>query len=313
LGLGSTAYDAGAVDPERLAIGHHRAEDQWVPEPFSGPGAYSSIGGVLSDVEDLARWVAWLADAFPPRDAADAGPLSRAARRTMQVAHIDIPPVLREGSSRGRLTVLDTTEICSYGYGLFVNHDPTWGNIVQHSGGYPGYGTNMRWHVDSGIGVVVLANGRYAPSLAIADRVLRIVLEDAKAVGRTVVLWPEVLAFKRLITERLLAGADPFDPAFFSQNVAMDQPFPARRADLAKQLELVGPLREVPEPAVASSESEAHAVWSLAGERGALRCEIRLTPQATPLVQTLKLAAEPTVRTDDVRILTPTVAPISPA
>jgi CubicO group peptidase (beta-lactamase class C family) len=45
-----------------------------------------------------------------------------------------------------------------YGFGLFVEEHPVRGRITSHSGGYPGFGSNMRWHPETGIGVVVLAN-----------------------------------------------------------------------------------------------------------------------------------------------------------
>jgi len=46
-------------------------------EPL-GDGAIAPMGGLWSCVADLARWVTWFADAFPPRDDLDDGPLSRA-------------------------------------------------------------------------------------------------------------------------------------------------------------------------------------------------------------------------------------------
>ena len=55
-------------------------------EPI-GHGAFAPMGGLWSCVEDLATWVAWLDDAFPPRDDADDGPLRRSSRREMQQVH----------------------------------------------------------------------------------------------------------------------------------------------------------------------------------------------------------------------------------
>jgi hypothetical protein len=44
-----------------------------------------------------------------------------------------------------------------------VLHDLVLGRVVGHGGGYPGFGSHMRWHPASGLGVVALANARYAP------------------------------------------------------------------------------------------------------------------------------------------------------
>ena len=59
-----------------------------------------------------------------------------------------------------------------YGFGLFVDEDPSLGRVVSHSGGYPGFGTNMRWHPATGIGVIALGNGTYAPMSPLTGLVL---------------------------------------------------------------------------------------------------------------------------------------------
>jgi hypothetical protein len=218
----------------------------------------------------------------------------------MQSAHMDVPPVIRAGSSRGRLLVPDFSEIRSYGYGLFVSHDPVWGNIAHHPGGYPGYGSDMRWHLDSGIGVIALANGRYAPAMCVTNRALRVLLEDAGAAGRTVRLWPEVRRARDALSGCLLAGGDPFALPLFSENVAMDRGFEARRGELRACLEEAGAFVAGAAPVEVACKSEAHLVWTLQGERGRLRCEIGLTPEAAPRVQTFEVGVEGGVSTDDV-------------
>ncbi len=49
---------------------------------------------------------------------------------------------------------------------------------MSHSGGYPGFGSHMRWHPDSGVGVVLLANSTYAPAAILASQLLAHLLED---------------------------------------------------------------------------------------------------------------------------------------
>ena len=59
-----------------------------------------------------------------------------------------------------------------HGFGLFVDEDPSLGRVVSHSGGYPGFGSNMRWHPATGIGVIALGNGTYAPMSPLTGLVL---------------------------------------------------------------------------------------------------------------------------------------------
>ena len=63
-----------------------------------------------------------------------------------------------------------------YGFGLFVDEDPVLGRVVSHSGGYPGFGSNMRWHPATGLGVIALGNGTYAPMSVLAGLVLEALL-----------------------------------------------------------------------------------------------------------------------------------------
>jgi hypothetical protein len=60
-----------------------------------------------------------------------------------------------------------------------VDEHPAWGQIVQHGGGYPGFGSNMRWHPASGLGVIVLANSTYAAAPGLAGQMLIALLRQA--------------------------------------------------------------------------------------------------------------------------------------
>jgi CubicO group peptidase (beta-lactamase class C family) len=317
LDLQRTGYDFTAFSPPLRATGYSERDGRWIPEPFTAPGTYSAIGGLLSNVEDMARWAGWLAQGFPPGDD-DITLLPKAARRAMATGHIDIPPVLRSGSTRGRLTLPERPQISSYGYGLFIDHDPIWGNIAHHSGGYPGFGTNLRWQIDSGIGVVVLANGRYARASVIAARALETALAEAGAAARTVRFWPETLAAQAAVTGELLAGRDPFALPIFADNVPLDSPWANRRADLTRALDQVGHLTP-PNPTDAAGRavrhrpaggglravSEAHIAWEIPAERGTLVLELQLTPQTSPLVQSLKIGAKPPFPATDLTTQTP--------
>ncbi|XTR51796.1 serine hydrolase domain-containing protein [Pseudarthrobacter sp. So.54] len=64
LGLVSTGFDAGCPRGRGVARGYRRRREQWQPQPFSAPGAFSAIGGLFSTLTDLGRWADWLADGF---------------------------------------------------------------------------------------------------------------------------------------------------------------------------------------------------------------------------------------------------------
>jgi CubicO group peptidase (beta-lactamase class C family) len=299
LGLASTGFEAFEVPADRLATGHVRRPHGWEPVPFDPHGAFAPMGGIFSTVGDLARWVGEYTDAFPPRDDPEgAHPLRRSSRREQQQptrpylsqlawSAVDTPPMLRAAS---------------YGFGLVVDAHPRFGAVVGHSGGYPGFGSHMRWHPASGLGVVALGNGTYAPAFALTERILDALLRaelDARtsiAPGRRAPAepgaWPETEAAAADVERLVHAWDDEAAARLFAPNVDLDEPLALRRARIEQIRARLGPLE--PDPAAGVEHtSPAHRAWWLRGPGGRLRLEIRMTPQRPPLVQSLGLLPVP--------------------
>jgi hypothetical protein len=192
----------------------------------------------------------------------------------------------------------------SYGFGLFAEQDRAFGTIVQHSGGYPGYGSQMRWHPATGLGVIVLANATYAGAGVLASQLLAAQLRaSAKSPVTSDRLrrgpvpapggpWPETLAARDAVSDLLQAWDDSRADRLFAANVDLDRPRPARRADIARVRERIGEFHRDPERPE-ESESPAHCRWWLTGEHGTVSIQIRLAPLHEPLVQQLVLAVPP--------------------
>ena len=288
LGMTSTGYEAAAFPDERLATGYARRDDAFVEEPFAGYGAFASMGGLFSTVHDLARWVDGFARAFAPRGQ-DAHPLSRASRLEMQQVERMIDPELTWVS----VAALPTVVAMGYGFGTFVRSDMELGTVVAHSGGYPGFGSHMRWHPASGVGVVVLGNRTYFPALKIGDQMLRTLVRAEPAPIRRLTPAP-ALEVARDAVERLLAAwDDDLAAATFSMNVDMDEPLERRRAAFDRLRETHGPLHRSDEPA--TSDTPLHVEWWLDGAsgHGRVRVEITLDPQAVPKLQHMEVTSVP--------------------
>ena len=214
LGMTSTGYEAAEFPAGRLATGYVRRDDAFVEEPFAGYGAFAAMGGLFSTVRDLAGWVDGFARAYAPRGD-DLHPLSRASRLEMQQVHRMIEPELTWTS----IAELPTAVTMGYGFGTFVRSDMELGTVVAHSGGYPGFGSHMRWHPASGVGVVVLGNRTYFPALKIGEQMLRALVRAEAAPIRRLTPAP-ALEVARDAVERLLAAwDDDLAAATFSMNV----------------------------------------------------------------------------------------------
>ena len=307
LGMTRTGFEAAEFAPADLAHGHRRDGDRWARLDWAPYGAFAPMGGVFSCVRDLAVWVAGFAAAFPPGppNAGGPHPLSRATRREMQL------PQVATGM-RAPVTLPGFTATGSYGFGLFVEDDPAWGRIVQHSGGYPGFGSNMRWHPATGLGVIVLGNSTYAPVGPFAARLLLTVLRQQArraAPGRAPHLdgsvhadralglapdgpWPQTVAARETTARLMESWDDRVAAKLFAGNVALDEPVPERRRMIGLMRERLGGLRDDP-ARPAEFDTPAHCRWWVAGDCGVAQAEIRLSPEREPRVQSLILAVPP--------------------
>jgi CubicO group peptidase (beta-lactamase class C family) len=290
LGMTSTAYGPEGFPDERLARGYLWRNERYHDEPIDPYGALASMGGVFSTVEDLARWVSGFIDAFPPRDGADgAHPLRRATRREMQQPMVPIDSYITHRTADAATDV----EVMGYGFGLFTIDDVRDGRVVSHSGGYPGFGSNMRWHPASGIGVVVLTNLRYGPATALPRDALNALLDADAAPIRRVRPEPRTEGARTAVEQLLASWDDQLALRLFAMNVELDEPVLDRKIAMANLRERHGALRrDASQPEV--SRTPFHLIWWLVGERGGrVRVEILLSPEATPKIQTFSVTSVP--------------------
>jgi CubicO group peptidase (beta-lactamase class C family) len=307
LGMSRTGFAAEEFTAADLATGYRRGPDGWQEVPFDPYGAFAPMGGVFSCVADLATWSAGFAAAFPPDGAASRAPhpLAAASRRQMQ-----LPQAVTGWRAPDRLPGGPPASPSYYGFGLFVDEDPALGRVASHSGGYPGFGSNMRWHPATGLAVIALGNGTYSAMHSLAELVLRELLTPSAAyqvalapapVGSPAAAasatgaggpWPQTLAAADAVNGLLKDWDDVVADALFSENVALDRPYRERLGDLALLRGRIGAF-DVDAARPAESDTPAQRRWWLAGERGTVAVTIQLNPQRPPRVQSLTLAIPP--------------------
>jgi serine-type D-Ala-D-Ala carboxypeptidase/endopeptidase len=291
LGMHATGYLEEDAEPERLARGYLWRDGAFVDEPMDPYGALAPMGGIFTTVEDLSRWVAGFLDAFPPRDDPDDGhPLSRASRREMQQPMV--PEIVR--LSHNSADAMPDVEDLHYGFGLFQLDDVRYGRTIGHSGGYPGFGSHMRWHPASGLGLIAFANHRYGPASPLARDMLNELLRTEAAPFRRIRPMAATLAARETVERLIEDWDDDLAAATFAMNVDLDEPMALRKAAIARLRERHGRLRRDPETPDESLTSY-HLAWWLEGDRGRVRVELLLSPELPPKVQgfTLTSVQEP--------------------
>lgn len=313
LGLSSTRFSASDYEapdstPE-IAAGYESVDagETWIERPFIGTGAFACAGAMFSTLRDVATWCAWLAAAFDP-DHQEDRVLSRSSRRMMQ-------RILTATPDLDRATHPEVT--CSgYGLGLSIEYDERFGVLAHHSGGLPGFSTNMRWHCSSGLGVAVFTNTHGHPAGQWAASLLRIVLEDLAPPARVVRLWSATVSAARAVDAMVRGSGRVEDVStLLSPNVFSDVEATVRDERTAKAVGSVGGIDDAQAPfstRLRGAASAAQVSWTVSGRDGELECRIELTPTVPSLVQRLEVVArisapsqEPSTRVPSLGISVP--------
>ena len=178
-----------------------------------------------------------------------------------------------------------------YGLGLFVEFDPKYGQFVSHSGGYPGFSSHMRWHVPSGLSVVVLENSTYSGAWATATGILDFALEKMGYELPREEKWPQTYEFAKQADTLIGNWSANLAKEIFEDNVDLDVPYSERQIIINSLIEEVGGLitSESLSETKDASDSPLHFVWDISGKSGSLRCEIRLSPITPIRIQTLNV------------------------
>src|SRR6185503_9489831 len=96
------------------------------------------------------------------RDGPDAGPIRRASLREMQQVWRPAPASVSAGALNAG----------GYGFGLRISQNCQFPTIVAHGGGLPGFGTQMRWLPEYGVGLIAFGNLTYTSWPSVLDAAL---------------------------------------------------------------------------------------------------------------------------------------------
>lgn len=288
LGLTSTWADSAVPDELPRAVGYSLdLAGDWVPFGPKHSDAFAGAGGLVSSVRDLARWITWLGAAFRPADGDDEAILSRISRRELQTMRIPAPPTLVVGP-----TGAVSTDISGYCLGLVTQSDVNRGTLVHHSGGLPGFLLHMRWHPQSGNGVVALTNSHRGDPVSLAADALGMTLARGSVLSDTVILWRETVELCEKTDALIREWDDALAAEIFADNVDFDRPLSERRMEIEALVNEIGPLLEPrPTQEIVSAVTPADVTWSIPGETGELICMIHLTPVDPAQVQEIVVRA----------------------
>jgi CubicO group peptidase (beta-lactamase class C family) len=282
LGMSATSYDIANAPAGHRALGYRWENEAWLEEPTLGPGVFGAMGGLTTTANDYARYVAWLLRAWPPRDDAEDGILRRASVR--EIARPANYAVLANSPDP-----TGCPRTVSYGYGVIPSHDCLLGFHFTHSGGLPGFGSNVLFLPHRRVGVFAFANRTYAPAA-------RVVREAAHSLVRSGA-FPEhtpplsgALQSAAAAISRIYESGDVLEvPEALAMNFLLDRGAPLRNRELADLKQKLGRCQRA-SPAV--SDTAMSAALSFACERGTLNARVILAPEIPTTIQTLEFTTQ---------------------
>lgn len=225
LGMTSTTLEAQDVPPARLAHGYRRQDGTWLEEAQLPDGSFGPMGGMLTSVADLSKWVGFMLDAWPARDDAETGPVKRSSVREMQqVIRYNGASAVRDASG---MPVLSAG---GYGFGLGIRQNCDYRMVVTHTGGLPGFGSLMRWLPDYGVGFVAMGNLTYTSWGAMADTVVTIMARTGGLSPRVPLPAPVLVTRRDQVTRLVTQWDDALADSVAAMNLFLDESKARRRA-----------------------------------------------------------------------------------
>jgi CubicO group peptidase (beta-lactamase class C family) len=283
LGMASTTLHPSRVPADRRAVGYRWEDDRWKEEPSLPHGSFGAMGGMLTSIRDLSRYVAAFMDAFPPRDGKETGAIRRSSLREMQQPWR--PSALR--AARDAKTNALSLTSSSYGYGLSVTQTCQFPAMVAHGGGLPGFGSLMRWLPDYGVGIIAFGNVTYTGWGRVVNEAFDRLAATGGLVPRAVQPSRDLLAAQRSVSDLIANWRDDLADQIAADNLYLDRSKDRRRREIEDLRAKVGSCQ--PPDRFDYVENALRGQWTLACERGKLQVSVTLAPTMPPKVQFLSV------------------------
>jgi CubicO group peptidase (beta-lactamase class C family) len=287
LGMTATTLEPAAVPADRLAHGYRWEDERWTDEPLLSNGSFGSMGGMLTSVRDLSRYVGVFLSAFPPHDGPETAPIRRSSLREMQQLWRPGAAAVVKDPASGTVQFNSS----GYGFGLRISQDCAYRHVVAHGGGLPGFGSVMTWLPDYGIGIVAFGNLTYTSWGRVAGPAFDALVRIGGLQPRMPRPSPALTTARDAVSNLIVRWDDRTADGLAAQNLFLDRTKERRRGEIAALGKTVGTC--TPGSGFDSVENALRGQWTMTCERGTLQVAITLAPTMPPKVQYLEVRPAP--------------------
>ena len=277
LGMVNTYWDYAKVPQNQLVKGYRWLDENWVEQPMLGDGAYGAMGGMLTTMDDFAKYTAFhLSDAVS--EAKESVVLRRSSLREMHQPWNISTFNTENKNANGKIMPF----VSAYGYGLRWVEDADHKIGIGHSGGLPGFGSNWKILPKYGIGIIAFANRTYAPVSGLNVQILDTLVALAHLKPKPLAVSPMLKQRQSALVNLLPEWKNAEATNIFAENFFLDY-FPnSLRKEAEGIFNKVGKILKINE---IIPENNLRGTFVLEGERGNIEVSFTLSPENPALIQ----------------------------
>lgn len=290
LGMSHTEWEYTKVPAVTLAHGYRYEDNKHKKEELLHHGTYGAMGGLITSIEDFAKYVALHMSAWPSRSDVENKVLKRSSLREMHLPanFTGMSPSYRYPSGRS------CGVVAAYNFGLGWLKDCEGRVYVGHSGGLPGFGSQWRILPEYGLGVISFANLTYAGTGGINLKVLDTIIQTAR-------LKPYEIPVSKILSQRknelinlfpdwkesMVTSYSVGKSKIFAENFFPDRSAEAWRKYSIELFNQIGAIKNIQE---LKPENQLRGSFEITGENGKINVFFTLTPENPALIQELQMS-----------------------
>ena len=285
LGMTHTYWEYNEVPADRLAQGYRWLNGGWVKQPMLHDGAYGAMGGLITNMDDFAKYVAFHEAAYPSRAGDDKGPIKRSSLREMH-----FPWNFNALNTGFKYGDRPCPAVSAYAYGLRWEKDCEQRVTIGHSGGLPGFGSNWRFLPAYGIGIISFANLTYAPASAINTIALDQLIRESGLKATALPVTPILEQRKQQLTALLPNWKNAEASGIFAVNFFLDYFPDSLRKEATSIFAAAGKIQSV---SGVEPENNLRGSFTLHGDKADIWVFFTLTPENPALIQEYRIKLLP--------------------
>lgn len=277
LGMNNTYWDYKKVPDNQLVRGYRWLREQYIEQPIEGDGAYGIMGGVLTSIEDFAKYMA-LHQAAYQTESPNSAILKKSSLKEMHFTWNFNSLNNRGFTGAGE----PCTNVSFYGYGVRIDKNCNQITSIGHTGGLPGFGSDWKILPNYGIGIITFTNGTYGGAASINNQTLPFIVEKAK-------LTPNKFPVSSILKQRqneLVAILPSWQNAektgIFAENFFLDYFSDLLKAEAESVFEKAGKIKKINE---IIAENALRGAFIMEGEKANIEVSFTLSPENPPLIQ----------------------------